>query len=470
MRYKVSVLPILLVVIILSSCSSAVKIFKYNLPDIEDVNRFPTETVKKSSNSFSFHKTENQQLPPSTFWAIGEKVKDGVSTEEFLEKNGTTAFLVVRNDTIVYENYFHGYSRERLSQVFSVTKSVISILVGVAIQEGFIQSTEQLVSDFIPEYKEKGRDNLKIDHLLQMTAGLSFADYKTWGKLLNFYYCSDQEGMVCNLKQKCAPGTKFAYSSIATQILGMCLERATGRKVTDYLHEKLWQPLGAEYDAQFALDDNGDAKMFGGLAASAVDLAKIGRLYMNNGNWNWQQLVSIDWVFASRTADTCDGRSSRYAYCWWLDTYQRKIGYTENDFFAGGYRGQVIYVNPNDNTIIVRLGKKKGGVHWPQSLSKLSLLQEIKSNPELSYDFHALEGKYKSKNGRAFNVKWLNNALVLEGFESSDVERRFELQQASSINFINNDKHLKIVLDNMNHQVRGFLLEVEGGTLFFEKI
>jgi CubicO group peptidase (beta-lactamase class C family) len=376
---------------------------------------------------------------------------------------------VIRNDTILYEKYFNGYSREKQSQVFSVTKSVTSMLVGIAIAEGCIKSINQPVSDFLPYFKDGARDKLTLNHLLQMTAGMP-SDYKSLGKLLNLYYTKSQERFIQRLKPKRAVGTEFAYSSAATQILGMCLEKATGRRFADYLEEKLWKPMGMEYDALVALDKpGGEAKMFGGLTASAVDLAKLARLYLHNGNWNGKQLIPESWVLAARQADTVDGRSSRYAYCWWLDTYPRRVGYYDNDFFAGGFRGQIVYGNPNDNTIIVRLGKREKGVFWPHAISKLSLIQECEKGSCKTLDLMALEGKYKSKNGKFFDLKKLDDVLVLEDINTAE-SGKIELLRDSNISFTNKDKDLKIIVDYRNQQVKGFFLEGPRGSQFFEKI
>lgn len=457
----------LLSLFLLSSCSSALNFLKYNVPKITDAEIFPADTVEKSTHPFSFAKVDNQDLPPAYLWAIGKNtnVRHNTSVEDFLDKNATTAFLVIRNDTVLYEKYFDGFSRDHYSQVFSVTKSVVSALVGIAISEGYIKSVDQPVSDFLPYFKDKGRDRITLHHLLQMTSGLAFSDYKNLGKLLNLYYTKDQESLVRRIGLRHEPGTHFAYKSIATQVLGMCLEKATGRRFADYLNEKLWEPLGMEHDATIALEDKGgDAKMYGGLTASAIDLAKLGRLYLNKGNWNGKQIIPEEWIDATISSDSTDGSSWRYSNCWWLDTYPRVVGYCENDFFAGGFRGQVIYVNPNDNTIIIRIGWRESGVEWPHSLSKLSLL-----NAEDAEDEHSLaklEGKYKSESGKSFGVHWLNNLLVLEDFE---VSKKVQLHKDTDISFVNPGKNLTVIVDYRGHEVKGLFVENNGEAMFIRK-
>jgi len=466
-----SLLTLITVVLLLNGCTSASYIFKYNVPNITDNQILPTETVRKPQEQFTFYQPqENAGLPPVVFWANGKTVSADMTAEQFLEAHATTAFVVIRNDTILYEKYFDGYSREKITQVFSITKAVTSMLVGIAISEGYIKSVDQPVCDFLPYCNASGKDKLTLNHLLQMTAGFT-SDYKAWVKLLNLYYSENQEKLIKNAYLKNEPGTKFAYASISTQMLGMCLEKATGRSFAQYLNEKLWLPLGMEYDAQVTLEkEGGEAKMFSGLSASAIDLAKLGRLYLNNGNWNGQQLIPEDWVLAAREADTTNGRSRRYAYCWWLDTYPRKVGYCENDFFAGGYRGQVVYVNPNDNTIIVRLGKKEKGVFWPHALSKLSLVQECERESCDMIDLLALEGSYQSKKGQSFNLRKMDDRLLLEAFEITDGSGAVELLRDSNSTFTSKAKDVKLIVDYKNQQVKGFILEGPKGAEFFEKI
>ncbi len=468
MNPKFTYLVILTASLFLSGCSAALKIIKYQVPNIEDVHRFPTETIMKPDEAFVFEKTENQTLPPPFLWTIGKNPGENTSLEDFLTATSTTSFLVVKDDIIIYENYFNGYTRDDLSQVFSVSKSVISILTGIAVSEGLIQDIHQPVSDYLPEFKRRGREHITVNHLLQMTSGLAFSDYKTLGKLMNLYYTNDQDKLMGKVKQKHEPGTKFAYSSMSTQILGRCLEKATGKKVHEYLQEKIWEPLGMEYDAKIIMDkDKGMAKMYGGMSISAVDLAKLGRLYLNNGNWNGKQIVPEAWVLESREAKCVQGSSEKYSFCWWLDTYPREIGYSDNDFFAGGFRGQVVYVNPNDNTIIIRQGKKESGIEWPQSLSKLALIREHQPNPNFDYSNVVVEGKYKSKTGRTYSLKWLDDMLLMEDDED---HQTMELERDSGQRFTNKNKDLRITINYKNEEVKGFFLEGREKTVFFEKI
>ncbi|MEZ4799707.1 MAG: serine hydrolase [Flavobacteriales bacterium] len=153
-----------------------------------------------------------------------------------------------------------------------------------------------------------------------------------------------------------------------TQLLGLILERALKtRTITDYFQEKLWTPLEMEYDGSWSIDRKKDGieKTFCCVNARARDFAKIGRLFLNNGNWNGKQIVSESWVKESTKVDTSEGSASYYQYQWWLPS-------PNGDFTAEGILGQYVYVDPKTNTIIVRLGKNSGKISWTNLFTMLS--------------------------------------------------------------------------------------------------
>ena len=170
------------------------------------------------------------------------------------------------------------------------------------------------------------------------------------------------------MKLEIEPGDRFAYSSGSTQLLGLVLERALKNKtISSYLEEKIWQPLEMEFDASWSLDrkKNGLEKTFCCINARARDYAKIGRLYLNKGKWNDKQIVSENWVAQSTKIDTTNNSSLRYQYQWWLPSQT-------GDFAAQGILGQYIYVNPEKNLIIVRLGKGVGFTDWKTAFLGIS--------------------------------------------------------------------------------------------------
>lgn len=343
--------------ILLYSCELGRFVF-YNFADINDFKKFPSRILKNDSTKFSFYATKNEKLPK----AINSDTKKEIAFERYLESNKTVAFLVIKNDTIQYEKYFKGYDQTDIVPSFSMAKSVTSILIGCAIDEGLIKSVDEPITNYIPELKKNGLEKVTIKHLLQMTSGVQFNEsyINPFGDAASFYYGRNLRKKISRMKLKSEPGKNFEYISGNTQLLGLVLERSLkGKSITQYLHEKLWKPIGMEYEGTWSIDKkkNGLEKTFCCINARARDFAKIGRLYLNNGNWNGKQIVSQNWVKESTKIDTNNGSQWFYQYQWWIPT-------KNGDFMAEGILGQFIYVNPSKNLIIVRLGKKEGQAKW----------------------------------------------------------------------------------------------------------
>ena len=346
--------------VLLVSCQLGRFVF-YNFADINDHKKFRSRTAHNDSLSFSFYTTHDGKFP---------KEINNTPFEKYLESNNTVAFLIIKNDTIQFEKYFRGYKKESIVPSFSMAKSVTSILVGCAIDEGLIKSVEEPVTNYIPELKKNGFHKVTIKHLLQMTSGIKFNEsyVNPFGEAASFYYGLNLRKQIGKMKIKNEPGKQFDYVSGNTQLLGLVLERSLmGKTITQYLEEKLWVPLGMEYDASWSIDrkKNGIEKTFCCLNARARDFAKIGRLYKNKGNWNGKQIVSQKWVDQSTKPDTSAGSVSYYQYQWWLPT-------PNGDFMAQGILGQFVYVNPSKNLIIVRLGKNEGRANWWSVLTSLA--------------------------------------------------------------------------------------------------
>lgn len=336
----------------------------YNFADINDYKKFPSRKATHDTIKFHFAIAEKGKQPKT----LTDKGKD-YPFETYLKDNKTVAFLIIQNDTIQYEKYFDGYDAASVVPSFSMAKSITSILIGCAIDEGLIQSVTEPVTNYIPELKKNGFDKVTIEHLLQMTSGIKFNEgySNPFGDVATFYYGTNLRKQIGKMKLKDEPGQKFEYVSGNTQLLGLVLERAlNGKTITSYLEDKLWNPLEMEYDATWSLDrkKKGLEKTFCCINARARDYAKIGRLYLNEGNWKGKQIVSKSWISQSTRLDTLNGSVRYYQYQWWLPT-------RSGDFMAQGILGQYIYVRPDKNLIIVRLGKKTGKANWRNVLANL---------------------------------------------------------------------------------------------------
>jgi CubicO group peptidase (beta-lactamase class C family) len=338
--------------ILLTSCQLGRFVF-YNFADIKDHKKFQSRPLTAANSPFNFQTTNKGKFP---------KELNNIPFDKYLEDNKTVAFLIIKNDTIQYEKYFKGYDKESIVPSFSMAKSVTSILIGCAIDEGLIKSVDEPITSYIPELKKNGLNKVTIKHLLQMTSGIKFNEsyINPFGDAASFYYGLNLRKEIGKMKLKTEPGKKFEYVSGNTQLLGLVLERSLKDKtITSYLQEKIWTPLEMEYDASWSIDrkKNGLEKTFCCLNARARDFAKIGRLYKNKGNWNGKQIVSQKWVEESTKLDTSEGSANFYQYQWWLPT-------PNEDFMAEGILGQFIYVNSKKDLIIVRLGKNEGKADW----------------------------------------------------------------------------------------------------------
>ena len=345
---------------VFSSCHVGRFVY-YNVADIKDYKKFPAHNIAKGDVPYRF--TEVAQPADTLEIRLPKKitVKDkAYSFEQYLEKTGTVAFLVIRNDSLYYEQYFHNYDRNSIVPSFSAAKSFVSALVGIAIDEGYIKNVHEPITRYLPVLDKAKFGNITIAHLLDMQSGLAFNEgyLNPFGDVAKYYYGTNLKKYVSRIKVKEAPGKHFEYISLNTQLLGMIVSNATGKPLATYLQEKIWQPLGMESDASWSIDSRKGQteKAFCCLNAVARDYAKFGKLYLDKGHWAGKQIISEQWVKASTTF-TESKNDRAYSYQWW---HNRTANGDTPDFYAAGILGQYIYVHPERHMIIVRLGKKEG--------------------------------------------------------------------------------------------------------------
>jgi CubicO group peptidase (beta-lactamase class C family) len=339
----------------------------WNFADVKDLWRFPYHVIKKGDDPFHFS-TSPHQAPLHV--PAGFKHHKGASLEEFLQRHKTTCFLVIQDDIIIYEKYFGGFAPEIIVPSFSVTKSFVSALTGIAIGEKKIRNTDQKVPDFLPWIKHNGHQHISIEHLLNMRSGIRFNESYSnpFGDAARFYYGIDLKKFTARLKIKEPPDLHYHYNSGNQQLLGFIVEAATGMKISRYLEEKLWKPLGMEHDATWNIDSakHDNVKMFGCLNATPRDFAKFGRLYLNNGRWNGKQVVPEEWVRRSTRIINDSRDQDGYPF-----TYNWRVLEGEESFFAKGMLGQYIFVNRPKKLIMLRFGRQYGGIDWADFFNKL---------------------------------------------------------------------------------------------------
>ncbi len=332
---------------------------------------------RSGPNAFEYAIFDNREVKAGVFqkWNLGAAFNKKTISEghkkEFADMQ-TVAFLVLKNDSIVHEQYWDGYGEDSHTNSFSMAKTITSILIGCAIDDGKIKSVDQPVSDFLPEFKEGEEAKLTIKHLLTMSSGINFdEDYANpFAYPGAAYYGSDIKKLTYKYKCTEPAGKTFNYLSGNTELLGFILEKATGTSVSEYASEKLWKPIGAKNTALWSLDhEGGMEKTYCCFNSNARDFSRLGQLYLDSGKWNGRQLVSLQYVLNStKPADMMDDfgkKNAKYGYCWWLIP-----NYKGHDiFYARGLLGQYIVCIPDQKMVVVRLGNKKEKIHPGQDHS-----------------------------------------------------------------------------------------------------
>jgi CubicO group peptidase (beta-lactamase class C family) len=378
----------------ISRLATAVTLFEKpfiveNFRSMKDV--FQASTITKSKQAYQFSRTERALQLPETFELKGETI----NTREFLEFTQTNGLIVIQHDEILLEEYHLGHTAETQHISWSMAKSVVSALIGIALEEGHINNIDQLVTDYAPELMGTGYEGVTIKDALQMSSGVEFnedyadffSDINRFGRTIALGGSFDD--FAASLKSARKPGTFNHYVSIDTHVLGMVLSRATKSNLSDYMQEKLWNKIGSEHDAYWITDDNHVEMALGGLNITLRDYARLGRLYLNKGNWNGEQVVPAHWVQRSVTPEGAhvqpginpnSSSTFGYGFQWWLPEVP------QGDFFAAGIYNQFIYVHPERDLVLVKLSsnyhfKEAGDNSKKQSIALFQTIAALLDEP-----------------------------------------------------------------------------------------
>lgn len=345
------------------------QLHKWGDASVFDYLTFRSRELKASSHPFHFRRAPEDEkvkaLLATLEYAPGKRIGDA---ERFLTRSATTSFLVIKDDAVIYENYFNGYQRDSIVTSFSTAKSFDSTLVGIAIDEGKIGGVRDPITKYLPELAKRDPRfaQITIRDLLLMSSGIRYNEDEPYKDNDVTYHAPDlRQAALEKTVIEDAPGENWHYNNYHPLLLGMVLERVTGMSVAAYLQKKLWEPLGMEYSGSWSIngDENGLEKMESGINGRAIDFAKYGRLMLDHGLWEGKQIVPDAWV---EEATQPEQRPSSYygddsffvslghyyKYFWW--GYKRPEG--KSDFYAVGNKGQYIYVCPQKRVIIIRDG------------------------------------------------------------------------------------------------------------------
>lgn len=355
--------------VLLASCLQA-RMVVYNYPDLTAPTYFASREITPSPHPVPFR----EEHPRAHFRTSKTTGEGFASFDEFLLLKQTRAFVVLHEDSVVYERYFEGVSRTTLFPSFSIAKAFAGLTVGAAIEDGILHSVDDPITRYVPELRQKpGYKDVTLDHLLRMVSGIDFEEESTAGA--TFYYSHELRRRLYAYDVKWKPGTHFLYGGLNIELVWDALQHALGNVAfSTYFQHRIWDRLGAEHAASWSLDSeaSGIEKFWAGLNATARDFARLGLVYLNQGKLHEHALVSPAWVARSievdpvvGPADSTDGLVYRSKYQWLLTTDGR-------GYFAKGYQGQYVFVVPSRRMVFVRFGEGYAGIDWPKLFVELA--------------------------------------------------------------------------------------------------
>ena len=312
--------------------------------NINDHNVFAVRTIKSDQHSLlKKHPEFNKRPLPTQFI-------------EELEKDNTAAFLILKDNQIISEHYFNGYNDRSKTNSFSMAKTVTTLLLGIAIDEGYVRDLDQPIVDFIPEFSNDPLGKkATVGHFSLMNSGYEWDEnyYTPFSPTVELYYGSDVRDFLLDGEFSAEPGSFWEYSSASTQVLGIFLLRALQKagaadSLSDYLSKKIWQPMGMNDDALWHLDNSGMELVYCCINTNARNFAKLGALLQNNGAWEDQQIVPPEFIKKMLQP----AGESYYGLSTWLELEKQP-----NFHWYSGHLGQFIISVPSQNMVIVRLGE-----------------------------------------------------------------------------------------------------------------
>jgi CubicO group peptidase (beta-lactamase class C family) len=329
---------------------------------------FRTDVVRKPAAAYPLKKA----TAPFSF---KYKFHDNeYSLDEYLRRNYVTGFLVLHEDQIIFEKYLHGASQNSRFVSQSVSKSIVSILIGAAVNDGRIRNVDDRVDKYLPYLATSGYHGVSIRNILEMSTGVDYSeDYRdphSGAALIGAALLTGKptfHDFVASMKPtSIRAGTKFNYQSVNTQVLGLLLETVTGKRLSQYTEEKLWKKIGTESDAFFyEAKTQPDTCAFACFNATVRDYARVGLMMMRGGLLGGERVILASWVRDSTTPAAHFLKPGAlgdmagpfgYGYQWWIAPGE------DNAFEALGIYGQSIYVNPRRHVVIVQTSA------WPDPL------------------------------------------------------------------------------------------------------
>jgi CubicO group peptidase (beta-lactamase class C family) len=294
--------------------------------------------------------------------------------DDYLARNRTTGLLILKGDSILAERYQYDRTPAHRMSSYSMAKTIVAMLVGIALSDGRIRSLDDRAEDYAAELKGTAYGETPIRHLLTMSSGVRFTEYYSGSDdvttLVRLSVLGESPGGPETVKpfgkRDRKPGERFSYSSGETQVLGLVLRGATGSPLADYLSAKIWQPMGAEADASWGIDKGGYEAAYFAVSATLRDYARLGMVLANNGALDGRQIIPADWVRAATTPPARQFEPGRahpfygYGYQTWI------LPGPERQFVLRGLRGQAVFVDPKSKLVMVHTAAREIGDPAPE--------------------------------------------------------------------------------------------------------
>lgn len=321
----------------------------------------PTRLVKRAVTPWQF-----RRAPAETSDPLRGRVID------YLSRNPVTGLLIAKDDQILFEHYQYGRTDRDLLLSQSMVKSITGLLIGIAIGDGAIKSVDDTAETYVPGLKGTEYGATPLRALLHMSSGVDFGEEQDKGRDLDRLWIdmvrgTGSKGTIASIAQFnrriAPPGTRFYYASIEPDVLGLVLHYAVNKSASEYLREKVWEPIGTEADAKWLIDAEGFEVAHHGFNAVLRDYARLGRLLAHDGAWEGRQIIPAQWMLEATTTRPSDvylapgrtePRSLGYGYLMWLLPGPRR------QFTPIGFLGQRICVDPASKLVMVQTAVENG--------------------------------------------------------------------------------------------------------------
>jgi CubicO group peptidase (beta-lactamase class C family) len=370
-----------LMTLVLSGCTSTYlgRMVSFRGVDTADYVLLPSRQIPNAPGALPFIEAREPNWMVRT---LDNNLASPEAFDAFAAKNGTTAIIILADGKLVDERYYQGSGRDSMHKSFSISKSVLSALFGIAAADGLIDRDDRL-RDHIPDLATKALGEVRLSQLLDNVSGFAYSrGGLPWRQQPRMYYSTDIRSYLRQTKIAFAPGTKFESEDLSPLLIGYALESALRKRdpnatLSSFASQRLWGPMGAEFPALWNIDNERDGmeKVESGFVARAIDFARFGQLYLDVGIAAGKQIVPADWVIQTRSEPPRDvpnrfvDADGHYRNLWWGAA--RRPGQSQR-FYANGHFGQRIFIDPDKRLVIVRLGSDSGEVDWIRFLGGIS--------------------------------------------------------------------------------------------------